>query len=99
MNGQTSQVPDGTKIKDKCGWTTCLKLAFFEHWTGYRYCLYHTYYNWRWSGGNKWFDFKTLKLHWPKTRIVKHSEKSSTPIPSPTSPARYATENQCGRGL
>ncbi|HEX9503596.1 MAG TPA: hypothetical protein VF974_04730 [Patescibacteria group bacterium] len=51
--------------KRKCWNSACKKTAWFQDWAGWNWCWYHAYYNNRWGGGNRWFEFKTLKLRWP----------------------------------
>lgn len=75
---QASQVPEGTKIKDRCWWTGCSRNAYIKDWTGYKWCPYHAYYTLRWGGGDVWFGFKNMKLHWPKTRIVTYKDSVTT---------------------
>jgi len=49
----------------KCWSPSCKRTAWFEDWGGWCWCAYHAYFHWRWGGGRKWFEFKTLKLRWP----------------------------------
>ncbi len=51
--------------KRRCWWTTCKRTAYFEDWCGSHWCWYHAYYSGRWSGGSKWYNFKTLKFRNP----------------------------------
>lgn len=66
----------------RCWWTTCKKRAWFEDWTGARFCLKHTHYTWKWGGGNKWFGFKNLSIYWPKK--TKHLNSQLSTSLSPT---------------
>lgn len=55
------------RARHRCQWVLerqCKRFAFLEDWAGWRWCLHHSLYTWRWDGGERsfWWYLKWTKI-------------------------------------
>jgi hypothetical protein len=64
----------------RCSSPECKSASYLEDWAGWRWCIRHWFFNWRWGGGKKWFELRHLKIFFPRKYEVRAELASQTLI-------------------
>lgn len=65
LKGQTKEATKAElkRYRTQCSYyPKCKTRAWLRDWSGWKWCFKHWYWKNRWGGGNRWFDFKTVKV-------------------------------------
>lgn len=61
--GDNPSVSNAKITYNRCWSPNCNRRIKLRDWAGWHWCIRHWYRNWKWGGGNRWFELKKVRFN------------------------------------